>query len=382
MHGFAKAKALEEALRARGLDGILVMSPENVFYLSGAMINSQRLIPERLATVVWPASGPAAMVVCDLEEAITRRQSWIQDIRLYNEFSDGPIRGIATVLDERAVVAGRIGIEERFLTRRYAAELARALPQAELVAVDDLFDDLRLEKLPWEIERLRQAAKVLEGAIVHAAVAARAGMTERAVAVRMLRSAVTAGGAGFSLLQAVVASGPNAHVTHYGIGDRVLEQGDLLRLGCRGIYQAYHGIVVRTAVVGQGTSKQRAIYQDLHAIHSEVIKHLRPGVAASDAYRLSEALYNDRGYALPLPHVGHSVGLALQERPKMHPHGTTIFASDAVCVIVHVISHVELGRFYLEDMVHITQDGPVELSQSSRYPELLETAKFAGGGGR
>jgi hypothetical protein len=71
--------------------------------------------------------------------------------------------------------------------------------------------------------------------------------------------------------------------------------------------------------------------------------------------------YAMRGYTLPLPHVGHSVGLALQERPKFHPGATEGLVADMVCVVVNVIAS-DYGRFYLEDMVAIDESGPRLLS--------------------
>ena len=98
---------------------------------------------------------------------------------------------------------------------------------------------------------------------------------------------------------------------------------------------------------------------------------LRPGVAAGTVYREAQRQYGKRGYALPLPHVGHSIGLALQERPKFHPGAEDMLVAGMACVVVNVIAS-EHGRFYLEDMVVIEESGVRELSHASGAVELLE----------
>jgi Xaa-Pro aminopeptidase len=98
---------------------------------------------------------------------------------------------------------------------------------------------------------------------------------------------------------------------------------------------------------------------------------IRPGVAAGAVYHEAQRQYAKRGHALPLPHVGHSTGLALQERPKFHPGAEDVLVAGMVCVVVNVIAS-EHGRFYLEDMVVIGESGVRELSNASHAAELLE----------
>ncbi len=206
-----------------------------------------------------------------------------------------------------------------------------------------------------------------------AATIARSGMSERALGVQMLTELINRSEGRLSGLGATVASGPNAHVTHHGMADRPLENGDLIRLGCRGLYEGYHGIVMRTGVIGRPPAALQRIHRDLHDIHMAVIHALHPGAMAQAVYREAERQYAKRGYRLLLPHVGHSVGLALQERPKFHAGATEVLIADMVCVVVTVIVS-EYGRFYLEDMVAIDEAGPRLLS-SGGAPELLAVGR-------
>ena len=372
MKKFEKAEKFHSLMQEHELDIILVMSPENVFYTTGAMINSSRLIPERLTICIWPALDPPTFLVCDLEKQVAEKESWVKDICLYNEFSQGPIGALVDILKKRGIREGRIGVEGRFLTKRFIDQITAAMPNVQLVSCDEVFDILRMKKMSIEIERLEEVSKILDAVIMRTVQQARPGMTEREIGTYLLKEAISQGEARFSFLRAYMASGPNAHITHYSVGERSIEQGDLFRLGCGAIYQGYHAIVVRTGTVGSPTQQQLKIYEDLHSIHAEVIHNIRPGTMGKDLYHLSKVLYEERGYNLELPHIGHSVGLSLQEQPKFHPHSDVALSANMTCVVVHFINSRRFGKFYLEDLILVTEQGAVELSRPSGVPELIE----------
>ncbi len=76
-------EAIPSQLREAGLGALVAASFENVYYSSGALILTQRMIPTRLAFVIWTPQGDLTMVVCTIEEAQARKESWIEDIRGY-----------------------------------------------------------------------------------------------------------------------------------------------------------------------------------------------------------------------------------------------------------------------------------------------------------
>ena len=64
-----------------GVDVLVAMSPENFAYVSGAHIITVRLVPSRHAYAVIPRDREPVLVVCSIEEAHAREESWITDVR-------------------------------------------------------------------------------------------------------------------------------------------------------------------------------------------------------------------------------------------------------------------------------------------------------------
>ena len=86
--------ALEHAVNASAFEAVIAVSPENVRYAGDVHIASQRSIRDRLAFVVWPKDRSPMMLVCSIEAAYVRDNSWIEDVRTYQEFGVDPMAAL------------------------------------------------------------------------------------------------------------------------------------------------------------------------------------------------------------------------------------------------------------------------------------------------
>ena len=361
------------AAREAGLDGVIATSFESVAHLSGAPILTQRLIPDRLAAVILPVNGDPQIAVCSIETAQVQAESSIADIVDYTEFTVSPAQFIADAAEARGLGQGRIGVELRHLTAAYASELAEGLPGASFHAADDLLATIRADKQPSEVERLSAAALATDRAIASAFDRVEPGTTERRIAsdiaARLLDG--SAGQAADSVAFIVVAAGPNASVTHPVPTDRPLERGDVLRCDIGGYYHGYYSDIARTATVGRATEEQRSIYERLAQAQGEVIAAAVPGTPASDLFDLCREALARRGLELSLPHIGHSIGYGLHERPMLSPVDHIRLTAGMVLAIEPAVRGPG-GVFHIEDMVEVTVDGGRPVSRSRGWDVLWE----------
>lgn len=141
-----------------GLDVVVALSPENVFYFGETYISTQKSIRDRLAMVVLPLKSDPAIIACIIEENTVAEETWIQDIRTYIEFKESPMKLLVDVLKEKGLDKKRVGIELDYLMAHYYKELVALLPDTELVLCTKIFDKVRMIKEKREIDILAYAA--------------------------------------------------------------------------------------------------------------------------------------------------------------------------------------------------------------------------------
>jgi Xaa-Pro dipeptidase len=366
-----ESTAIGSDLQEAQLDALVACSLENVYYLSGVALLTQRLIPTRLAFAVHRPDSTGSLVVCSIEEAQVRAESWITDVRCYTEFVDSPVQVLADLLKEQGLGESRVGIECAALGQRYFAELVELLPSAVLVDASDVLERSRMVKSAGERALLARAAAATEEAIRAAFFGLRINDTEAEVAERMESGLRGTGADGIAFT--VLAAGPNAAMAHPSPGAQELTAGSLLRTDFGGYFGAraagYMSDLARTAVVGEATAEQADIYGRLYEVHQLTIDAMAPGVRACDVFETCRRAFEERGLPFRMPHVGHGIGVSVHEMPMLNPQ-TTQELLPGMVLAVEPITHGPGGIFHVEDMVEITADGVRRLTGTDVWSSL------------
>ncbi|MEV4422484.1 Xaa-Pro peptidase family protein [Patulibacter sp. NPDC049589] len=373
----------QDALRARGLDGLLVWSRGggaldgffDVFYLSGHY-TYWPLMPDiplpgsvpgagrSHAAFVLPADGEPTLVV-DVPDW-RRDRVGVADVRYATDLP----RVVAEVLAERDLRGGALGLAGgdvivASLDRRVRTLLAGTT----LVAADDLLQRLRYLKSPAELDALRHAGEV--GTTVVDAILERAlrpGTRERE-AVAAGFAAGVAGGA--VLWDALVSSGPHSHELAHGRlpswTDRTIERGDLFHLDCVGMVDGYLFDVARTVVVGgRPDDRQLRLLEGVLGAVEAGAATVGDGVASRDVYSVVRGGLAEAGlvgadgeptfgYPGSYSH-GHGLGLATDE-PFLLPDVSWTL-EPGICLTVEAMAgHEGVGSAVFEHDLVITTDG-------------------------
>jgi len=364
----AAARVNQEAANSN-LDALVATSFENVCYLSGTAIGTQRLIPDRLAVVVWPTHESRRLIVCTIEEAQARAESWIAEIIGYTEFADSPVKVLADVLTETIPRKANVGIEKRHLTARYYEELISLCPALTFVSADDILSRVRMIKSPSEIAILEKAALATDQVIRNTFEGIRVGDTEKEIAVRMEAELRCSGAETIEFN--ILAIGSNAKLAHPTAGDTATAAGQVVRTDFGGRFSGYLSDVARTAVGRPASDKQRSTYQKLFEVHERVIESTRPGLPARELFYICEREFERAGLDFAMPHIGHGLGLGLHEHPMLTPFTTEELQLGMVlCIEPRYLA--DEGRFHIEDLVEVTGTGARILSRSADWTTLLE----------
>lgn len=370
---WANVASLQEAMAAQNLDALVAFSPENVLYLSGALIMTQKLDPARLAAAVFPRNshGQPVAIVHPSEEAITQRDSWIRDVRTYDGGADRCVAMAAEVLESRGLASGRIGVEMTWLPVQYFGWFQSWLPQVTLAPADGALAQARLVKTPAEVAVLRRAALATGDALRGAFAAARAGDTEQQLASDLCSRIIRSGAEGTWL---TLSSGENLHVRHHFPGARRLCPGDLVLAVGGGSFGGYYPNLARMAVVGEASATRAQRYRWLYGTLGDIISQVRAGMTIGDIHRAASAAYTAEGHTFTSQTVGHSIGLLVHDWTLLRAGDETVLQPGMTLQIELGLPDGEGFRFSIEDLVLVTDGAPEPLSDGTCWGELPEIA--------
>lgn len=354
---------LETALDSAGLAGLFVTSPVNVFYLSRAFLYDQheRVWARMPQVVVWPRNGSPALITSKSAAGQALRESWISDVRTYEWPAEPPTRLLADLLEERGLAAGKIGFESDVLPTAYYAELQRLLPHLELVGADDLIERVRAVKTRGEIEVLQRLARLTERAIEATFRTATPGVTERALANRMIGQLYEFGAD--EVKMPFLAFGANAATRRRPPGDDALQTGQTIRVDFGGWLQGLPSDISRMAVAGPASDRQRAIYECVRDTQIELFERMRPGVRVGDLY----SYYRHRIEAAALPFAAgilmHSIGAQVHEYPVvLSDTDDAVLEEGMVMAVEPTVTLPGEAKYTIEDCVLVTRAGAQRLS--------------------
>lgn len=359
-------------IRGAGLDALLCLSPENVAYTAGFVVPSQPLMRWRHAATVLTADGAQAMVCVDMEESTVRGARPGLDIRVWAEFGGSAMVALAELVTDLGLAKSRLGIELGYLPVRDHAELTRLLPDARLIAADDLLARCRQVKTPLEIELLTRLSRISDQAIRTACESVAAGDTEMDLAAALTRSVYAQGAHQFKLM--IVATGERSELPNVGPTERLLADQDVCRVEIFSVIDGYHAGVCRTAIVGDPPPHASRVYQNLADCKKILLGTIRPGVPAQAVYQGFRAKFDELGMP-PIAFAGHGIGVDLHEAPYLKAGTADRLEAGMVLGVEPLVYRTGHGfGMQIKDMVAVTGDGCQLLSDVTSTDEPLRIA--------
>ena len=389
---------LVDALTMRNLDGVVVSSPYNTYYLSGFKGIAHKADEPRPYSVVFSRHQPdhPVLLVADYYVgSLIKQPTWIEDIRAF--------RAVMLPLDlppqegdlERFLPTDIDGVPwARNLRTHYSDNIAQSCRQAMTdlglgsgrVAFDDLrfgqqlgmedvdvldgYDPMmyaRCVKTDVEIELLKRATTVNEEAICKSINAWGPGMLWQEFNHEYHKAVVELGG--FvrdpgAMVWGNPCGGDPAVTLHSRLDDFVMEPGMNILFDCHGTIDLYCWDGGKTWVVDgelKGDAKQYA--NATAAAATAVMEAMRPGTRISELQRVGRAVYRTSGVAGAddVLIFFHGLGLSHMELEQFDVDGVPNhdWQLEANMVVpLHILyPGDEHHRIWIEEVVRVTPDG-------------------------
>lgn len=399
-------------MREAGLDAIIAAAPMTITYFSGyswpleTAMRQFMFSPEAPGEfmfsgfVVFPVEGEPTLIV-GTRFALNTDDVEIDDVRWFgtNFAFDmsltpqalGPpagdvvrgkpypsaASGVAAVLKERGIAAGRIGVEmDGMGTARHEA-LRNELSGAELLDCTKLIRLVRMVKTDDEVDRLRTALEITERAAAEAVAQAREGCTLGSIETTY-RVKLAEHNANFAALQmAARGVGLTTQGTYVPAPDEVIFSD-----WCA-VYRSYWADIGMSFTFGDLPAAVKEKDAALKACVTAGGRALRPGVTASEVFKAMCDTLAAGGIKDNDPQ-GHGIGLDVREYPIIGPDSGGRIADDCVDVPVDLpieekmVINLEIGHFLpgrgsiqneLSYLVHA--DGAELLLSYRRQPPVL-----------
>lgn len=300
--------ALRRQMALRGVELLLLTTPENVTYLTGY----ETIGYSSFLCLVVAAEGDPVLIVREMELDVARSTTWLRDFATVAD-TDDPVARTRAVLAEHAARGGRAGLEQStpFLTPNTWLRLrAEALADRPVRDCSGIVEELRRVKSPAEVRHIRRACELAGAGMAAAAEAAGEGLSENEVATAAFAAMVN-GGSDFLATDPIVTSGPRARVAHTTFANRRLAAGDEVLVELGACQRRYFGALMRTVVVGRPDRFCLELEAVVREALEKAVAAIRPGTTCGEvdaACRDTIAAAGvERGFR---KRTGYSIGVA------------------------------------------------------------------------
>ena len=338
---------LQKTLSENSIDGALISSRENQYYLSGFDYTDGYIL-------VTPCE---AFLLCDFRyiEAAKEKVTDMTVIR-----PEGSMRiELAALCRENSI--HELMIEEHDLTYGDFGLILKALDDVSLVpGASKLLGTQRAVKLPYELELMNEAQKITDLAFEHILDYISPDRTEADIALE-LEYFMRSNGADGIAFETIAVSGGASSLPH-GVPSRNKLSRGFLTMDFGAKYKGYCSDMTRTVSIGKPTEEMAKVYNTVLEAQLTALAGIHEGLLCRDADALARNIISGKGYGKNFGHsLGHGVGLYIHEEPRVSPSAPADSRLEVGNVVTVEPGIYLEGRFgcRIEDMIAIEPDGNI-----------------------
>lgn len=356
--GFAKLRGL---MQKENLDAVIVGPSASFRQLLGRDANlTERMVALLLTTDAATIIVPRLQAPLYAHLPVTRA--------VWDEHED-PTLIACRILREHGCRS--VGVNREFWSG-FLLRLTAHAPDMAFRGAGAL-DLMRAIKTPAEIDALAHAARRLDEVWArfldtHPVLTGKTELELRAAIAALMQEH------GFSSVAWIdVGAGPNgASALHHG-SDYVIRRGDPVVFDFAGVCEGWYADICRIATAGPPEQDYLAAYAILLDAQEAAFQAIRPGAPASAPDAAARAVLAAAGYGEAFTHrVGHGIGLDAHEEPYL-VRGSALKLAEGMVMSDEPGIYLP-GRWGMrvEDIVALTPDGPVRLTQAPRALAIQE----------
>jgi Xaa-Pro aminopeptidase len=312
----ARVDRLQNLMRARGVDALIVDAAESMAYYCGYSVSLNMY-----RALVVPAAGEPVMLLREIDEAPYEELTWLSEHVTFLDWND-PVEIVAAFLKKKGYGEGTIGVD----FQSFALTVARydqyksLLPKVRFVDMSEELLQAPLVKSEAEITYLRKAAGIVDTVMAETIAWAKVGVSERDAQEFASAAYFRHGSDHMTVGPVTVGEGEN--FLHGNAHTRPLKQGEILHLELLPKYRGYAARLMRGTVLGKPTAEQSKIALKLIELQDRQFAAIRPGAVGRDIDAIGRQGAIDAGIRKTYPFV---TGYTLGNYPASTPRGSNFY---------------------------------------------------------
>ncbi|MBQ7953314.1 MAG: aminopeptidase P family protein [Clostridia bacterium] len=339
---------INDILKQKNLEAIIVTSPENLYYFSGFTGGEGLLVftPEK------------KYIIVDGRYTIQAKEQ-TKDFEVI-QYSVLPYKIVADMGFDK------IGFEDKTISYNSFKMMSSAMPAVTLIGVSDELNEYRKVKSDEECKTIRRAEQIGDMAFEHILPFIKSGITEREIALELEYFMKKQGASALSF-DTIVAVGERSALPHANLTDKKVEEGKVVLMDYGCVYNGYCSDMTRTVAVGYADDKTKNIYDIVLKAQLSAIDAIKAGVPNKDVDKIARDIIAGAGYGETFTHsLGHGVGLEVHEQPNLSPRSEDALKTGNIVTVEPGIYIEGFCGVRIEDLVLVTEDGCENFTHSSK----------------
>lgn len=355
-----RIKELRNRMAKRGLDAMLVTTPENICYLTGF----ESVGHYYFNSVVVPMKGEPFMTPRLLEDSGVTYYTWIEESRPYKDDED-PMDILYKAIGEFELLDQKIGFEKEcwFFTAAQQERFFANAPASNFSDHSGIVEAGRVIKSPLEVEMMRKAARATEAGMRAGIDATQVGATENDIAAEIHYAMIKAGSE-WPSISPFVASGPRGAIGHATWAGRTIEKNEFVFIEIAAALKRYHAPMMRTVYTGALNPELKAGQEVVLEAFNAAVEMIKPGVKAEDVdAKAREIIAKSDFGAEQASRTAYSVGIGMPpdwgegQILSMQPGSKRPLEEN---MTFHLLPWVQIpgrGGIGITETIHVTEDG-------------------------
>ncbi|MGB3016516.1 MAG: Xaa-Pro peptidase family protein [Ignavibacteria bacterium] len=336
-----------------GIDAFLVRKLPNVRYLSGFSGSAGSLLITNHKNYFVTDFRYKTQSATEVDKAF--------EVIVYTQNS---LNFLKDIIQENGL--RKIGFEADYVTFAEANLLKKDFPEAEFVPMENTVESITVKKNAAEIELTKKAVEITDKVFLEVLNIIKPGITERQVSAHISFFHKMFGADGDSF-DAIVAAGERSAFPHARPTDRIIREGELVKLDFGCTFSGMKSDMTRTIAIGRIPDECMKIYEIVREAQRRALESVKAGMHARAVDAVARDFIKENGYGSNFGHgLGHGLGYDIHEKPALNERSEYVLEENNIITIEPGIYVEGLGGVRIEDDIVVTKEGCEILNKSPK----------------